>query len=411
MVAILQCGGDVADRLERQAVFNEQVKYSEAWRYADWAGTDAHLALLVDEEGDVRWLGRAQGGRRLTSRDRIVHVSEIEEVEPTPFTGLGDRLPAIHRKAVERWGILPEGAGSALIQVLSGALPGYEELIRRLGRPADTRLPPNARGELLGQQRDAVGLLLDIGLGGDARKTLRNWDVPPVDAPFLAGMADYPAHEDHLIKHDTERFTEWVNVPSVRAGWHVFSQGRKKMFVMDANRTSVEATLGVDVVYFNEARDSFVLVQYKKMTREYSQASGDVYYRPDSGLTAELERMRKVDQLCTQAPGEFRLLETACWLKLCKPTPQLDPAKLVDGMYFARSHFEELLDTCRGPKGGTRIGYDNTPRHLTNTMFTDLVSGGWIGSRGPGTDEIRKLIRESLETRHAIVVGIQQDGS
>lgn len=40
-------------------------------------------------------------------------------------------------------------------------------------------------------------------------------------------------------------------------------------------------------------------------------------------------------------------------------------------------------------------------------MFIDLVKDGWIGSRGAATDQIEQLIRESLETRHAVLVGIQ----
>lgn len=39
------------------------------------------------------------------------------------------------------------------------------------------------------------------------------------------------------------------------------------MFVMNANRTPVERTLGVDLVYWNEQERAFVLVQYKKMVR------------------------------------------------------------------------------------------------------------------------------------------------
>ncbi|MDQ2848497.1 MAG: hypothetical protein M3Y77_19620 [Actinomycetota bacterium] len=76
-------------------------------------------------------------------------------------------------------------------------------------------------------------------------------------------------------------------------------------------------------------------------------------------------------------------------------------------MYLARSHFEELLNKSAGPRGGKQLTYDNVPRHITNTMFIDLVKDGWIGSRGAATGQIEELIQQSLATRHAVVVGIE----
>jgi hypothetical protein len=76
-------------------------------------------------------------------------------------------------------------------------------------------------------------------------------------------------------------------------------------------------------------------------------------------------------------------------------------------MYFAREHFEELLQTCRGPRGGVGLTYDNTSRHLSNTMFIELVRDGWIGSRGAATKQLQSLVQESITTGHAVMFGIQ----
>lgn len=267
-----------------------------------------------------------------------------------------------------------------------------------------------AHAELLSQERDAAGMLLDIGLGGTSRKALREWAPPAADAPFLHGMRNYSALEDHLIDHDVGRFLAWVQVPNVRVGWHTFTEGRRQIFIMNANRTAVERTLGVDVVYLNQTTRSFILVQYKKMRRESTGRGDSLFYRPDDDIDAELKRMARIDELCARVNGDFRLLPSACWMKLCEPDPNIiDPATLIKGMYFAREHFLELMTSCKGPRGGTRIGYENAPRYLNNTMFTNLVADGWIGSSGPATKEIERLIRDSLETGHAVMVGIQGD--
>jgi hypothetical protein len=181
---------------------------------------------------------------------------------------------------------------------------------------------------------------------------------------------------------------------------------------MNANRTAVEHTLGVDVVYWNEQRSSFVLVQYKKLRREGNDNEGTTQpeYRPDHNLGGELERMRQVDARCTPQPGDFRLLSTPCWLKLCNPSGRVgDASDLIKGMYFAREHFEELIRTCRGPKGGTVITYENSTRHLSNTLFIELVQDGWIGSSGSASDQIRDIVRESISTGHSVLFGAQTE--
>ena len=409
MVAILWCDGDVVERLGRLAAFNKPLEYTEAWRWGDWKGRAAHLALLIADDA-IRWLGRVRGGKHVTNLDRTVGITEIEEIEPISLRRLGNQLPEPHNDAAQHRGILTPATGAAVVAALRELLPAHGDLITHLGRPTENVLPRGPRGELLNQQRDAVGMLLNIGVGSTGRGALRSWSLPPVEAPFLAGMSAYAALEDSLISHDVDRFASWVEAPSVQVAWRAFSEGRRRMFIMNANRTAVEHTLGVDVVYYNETRHSFVLVQYKKMRREPIGTRGALFYRPDDQLAVELDRMGEVDSLCVAPPGEFRLLSKACWLKLCDPDSRIeDPAALIKGMYFAREHLEELLTSCRGPRNGTRIGYDNVQRYLNNTMFTDLVADGWIGSHGPATTEIGRLIRESLETGHAVVVGIQSD--
>ncbi len=117
---------------------------------------------------------------------------------------------------------------------------------------------------------------------------------------------------------------------------------------MNANRTPVEHTLGVDVVYFNEARGSFVLVQYKKMREEGSDGRKALSYRPDDSLDDELERMRRIDALCMEQSGEFRLLTTACWMKLCNPTrPRCYRVRRPVGLIIARSGADDLGTAAR----------------------------------------------------------------
>jgi hypothetical protein len=409
MVAIMELDSQVRKHLRKQAERGKPAEYSEAWREEQWPDSRSHLAVLVADNAVVR-VGRVRAGQGVTSRDRRVTVAEISEIRPPiSVDELKEFLVDEYRHIVDRRGLLLPGEDPALIEAILSVQPGLEGLISHLGRPDVATSENDHRAEVLNQQRDAVGVLIDIGIGGEGKKVLRSWVEPAADAPFLEGLSNL-ALEDDLIGHDIERFGSWVEVPNARVGMKVFREGNRRMFVMDANRTPIEQTLGVDVVYFNEARDSFVLVQYKKMRPDSKGGKGRQYYRPDEGLDKELRRMRAVDELCGPVAGEFRLYPMPCWMKLCDPDPRIDDqAALIKGMYLAREHFEELMNTCKGPQGGIRFGYDNVSRYLNNTTFTDLVRDGWIGSRGPATKEIQRLIRASLDSGKAVVVGIQRN--
>jgi hypothetical protein len=175
---------------------------------------------------------------------------------------------------------------------------------------------------------------------------------------------------------------------------------------MNANNKGPEATLGVDVIYYHEERKAFVLVQYKKMRKE--GRANRLSYRPDTRLAGQLERMRKLDERSAGIVGDFPLLSTPCWLKLCDPSPKVDRLdEWIRGMYLAREYFEELLEGRKGLRGGVRLGYDNVPRHVTNTLFVDLVRDGWIGTRGTATDEVMTAVRESLAADRAVMLGVQ----
>jgi hypothetical protein len=61
MVAVID-SDDISELLALRSIRQGRDSYTTvSWRSDEWNGAKFHLALLVDEEGDVRWLGRAQG--------------------------------------------------------------------------------------------------------------------------------------------------------------------------------------------------------------------------------------------------------------------------------------------------------------------------------------------------------------
>jgi hypothetical protein len=324
---------------------------------------------------------------------------------------LQEELPKRFKKALDRDGQLPLATGNQVVKALKELRPGAVELIDRLQKSVDAHFTAGEDGEILRQQADSVGLAFEIAMFD--RGLLRSWSPPGTDVPFLQGMPhDEVALEDHLVIHDSERFGDWAPVGVNQVAWRAFTSGTKRLYVMNANRTSVENKLGVDLIYYNESRHSFVMVQYKKLTKDKVKDSAKISlgYRPDGNLTKEMKRMKEIDQICTGSSGDFRLHETPCWLKLCDPSQEVrDLAKLIPGMYFARQHFEDLQKICIGPRGGVRITYENSGRHVSNTLFARLVSGGWIGTRGTSSDLVRDVLRASLETGRSVTLAVEND--
>jgi hypothetical protein len=90
---------------------------------------------------------------------------------------------------------------------------------------------------------------------------------------------------------------------------------------------------------------------------------------------------------------------------------------LMKGMYLPLELVDVLLTDPRfcTEGGNLCVGWDSTKRHeppyLTNTEFTDLFRGGWVGSWGSTTDQISILINQALERGLMVSVALRDSGS
>jgi hypothetical protein len=244
MVAVID-SGDISELLEyRRYIQRRRGSYSVAWRKDLWQGAASHLALLLDEENKVRWLGRARGRKRVSDRERRVEVTEIEEFAGPSLEDLRNRLPERQRQGLGV-GILSEAVGRALIQALLSMHPEQTRLIERLSRQDQFSVPSGNRGLVLNEQRDGTGLLLDMA--GIGREALGEWELTEQQPSFLAGLERRPVSENTLINHDISRFPGLIAAESWHVDWHVFNGSRRQLFVMNANMEPLEETLGSTV--------------------------------------------------------------------------------------------------------------------------------------------------------------------
>lgn len=355
-------------------------------------------------------IARLRGSGRPSTTDDRVFVADPQVLDPPlPIHDLVSQMPPIHRPAVrqaaEATGTeVDDPLGAEVLSQLVWLRPELADVIERLIRFAREAIE-GEEAPVIAMERDAVKLALAL-----AGFNLDDADRLNVDAVggYLARL-EYQPREESLSGYDATRFPGWEPLPGTRTDWTEFTDGRHYVRVWNVNNTKLEHTLGVDLIYRQLNNDTFVLVQYKKMTR---RGPGDWGYHPDDQLEAELERMRMVDGQAEQPAGNprsWRLFPKGCFIKLVRPPDYVDrnSDRLLGGIYLPVPYFDAVRahGSAVGARGGEWLGYKTVDRYLTTELFVDLVRQGWIGTRGVTTHMIQLLVDAALGERHSLIIG------
>lgn len=403
--------------------------YTEPLPSELWHGSRSDIALVLDPAMEqICFICIARKGNRVSTRFSKVTLSSLHTFEPVRVSdwlaGIKPRFGHHLRSAIERPGVaVPPATWNEAIAVLIALRPQLGRVLERL----QLQLNPDIgltgqRREIFAQEKDATGVALDIaGLG---RSALGSWQLAGNEpAPWLSGLAEGRTREDVLITHDASRVPDWWPLREPSVGVVEFADRKdNRLTVMNVNRTPVESVTGVDLLYYRHAPASFVLVQYKRLLKQSAAEQAAFLPGADHNLERELQRMRDVDALGDAIPpasdgqaldpvAEYRLHPRASWLKLCSPEP-FDPAgdALIPGMYLPLDFYDRLAldDLTLGPRGGRRLDRGRVPRWLPNTLFVQLMSECWIGSRGLHTDQLSQIVSDALAGHRSVVIAAEE---
>lgn len=401
--------------------------FSDALSARDWEFKDYEVCLISFGGGaiDVACLG--QRGKIVASAKYRVSFSLFVALDALPFNAIGEKIgaalrPHLVRSSSGRGGRVPPETWREAFAEIKRQRPAAAEALDNLVllKAASKRVFAGAGVEVVALERDAVGVALDIfDQSKQLRKdTLTRW-APPSDAldalpPFLDGVNAIRLTEEQMLSHDANIFPGDGGV-STRFGRR-FTLANRVLDVAYLNRTTVEKTLGVDLVYYNHTFAAYTLVQYKRMVKERlrDDRPESSVFRPssDGNFQPELVRMRDFRSRLPDGWGgqrdwaAYRLDGDGFFFKFCPSiTLEVLSGELIKGLYLPREYMESLLNSTitNGPQGGKLISYENVQRHLSNTDFTSLVQHGWIGTRGLSTLEVTDVIRRSLEAGRAVV--------
>lgn len=324
------------------------------------------------------------------------------------------------RSSTGRGKRVPSATWNELVKIIKRLRPDQASELDRLFllRAGAQQKIHSVGAEQVALERDAIGVALDIfDASSELRqRTLRRWVPPAIPLPpFLKGIEQNHLTEEQMLAHDSKVFPQAEAVPT-RIG-ATFTIGERTLSVVYLNRTAVEKSLGIDLIYYNHQFDAYTLVQYKRMKKERVKENDlDAWaFRPSSDRNFEME-IRRMQKFRKENPDEwtkdrswklYRLNGDGFFFKLCPSiTLEVLSTDLIRGCYLPREYTESLLlsKETEGPRGGKLLSFENIQRHLNNSEFTNLVRDGWIGTRDHSTSLITELIADALDRERAVVI-------
>jgi hypothetical protein len=387
-----------------------------------WSGADRELFLIIDNEGYAFCYALARkstptstGQTRIQFIEYVVFPASIlaDEILSQKNIDLNyflDKMPINE----ENWNLIRD--------YILRLFPDLEEQLIRIEKnkiSSDIIVNENSTA-IYAQERDAINLSLRISgfSENEITRTQSDFGNTTQRSPFILSMLEnslvYRIREDTMIIHDLGIFGDFRLIGKDVRGFIELENKTSRLTVYNVNRNDLEKTLGVDLIYYMHKYKSFVMVQYKRMKKEGT----DFIYRPDSdkNFMAEVSRMHLFDfELVYNLPyknhTDYRLNSKLFFFKLC-PVEQVNPKspEMIEGMYFPLDFWNcnYVSNSAIGSHGGIRISRNNTERYLNNTDFINLYKHGWIGTQIINQDLISKIIYDSLNKNHSLILAIKK---
>lgn len=269
----------------------------------------------------------------------------------------------------------------------------------------------------MAMQKDSFGLAMDMS-SFDRQHLVQNERINRNPTHYAERLKNRQVNviEEQVLAQDAAFFDNWdirrdgTNVVRVQ---FQKKDSQERLSIISANRTRIEESLGVDLVYHSDRFDSFVLVQYKMMRRTNFD---DFVYRPagDPKFHEQLARMEAVNQTFRAdttpigfSPKHYRMYPGTFFFKFCPNQAVFDPlsAELIDGIYLPLDYWREFERTegSLGPREGQRVSWRGAERRLNNTTFTQLVRFGWIGSRHVDSGLLHERVADALAAGRTVI--------
>ena len=158
-----------------------------------------------------------------------------------------------------------------LLKALAAKIPEHGPQFRDLMEAVKSaaKPPKKVRGGIEVYERDAIATAIQAWRGESLRKRILREAIPPFTVPvasFLQNLHQVSIREDPQIIHDSGSFPGMEVAARHAIGSVILADGDEYLTILNCNRQPLETTLGVDLIYYSHRYDSFVMVQYKRMS-------------------------------------------------------------------------------------------------------------------------------------------------
>lgn len=391
---------------------------SESFSSQDWNLQGREFVFLASQGAQItlfaavilKKTGAGGGTKRVNLRSiDILHIdppiSASEASCPEALEASVSMADDVRRFDPENWRVLND-----LIRRLRPQLAERLDELNALRTAVPGAIPIDSRTTRLFEERDAVGLALDIA-GVDRKQIFRS--VRQIDTANATSILDIidaqPIAERSIIESDCAALQLALSGEMASARFKDDRQRDVRVYVLDS--TPLETATGVDLLLYQHQYRSFLLVQYKAM--EYDQIKRTWTYRvTGSNVEVQLNAMEHVRAALPQAAplklSDLRLCEEPFFFKFCERRVVAPSDEgLSAGLTMTASalqHFLGLPEACTGRS--LDVGYENCPRYLNNTEFVYLAKAGWLGSQGAATDAIAQILAARERGRIGILAVI-----
>lgn len=248
--------------------------------------------------------------------DEPISNYEIDEEYFVPSISTPERLK---RTDSDTW--------AALIKKILKLRPYDAEAINQLiiYRETELRLLGQSdRVARLNEQRDALGLTLDIAQLNRST-VLKELKINKADEAnsILELLDTIPIQERSMLEHDARLFELMLGKQKYHSAIFTNDSDRSvRIHVVD--HTDIETVLGVDLIIYSTCFENFLLLQYKRMSKNNS---GWCYHvSPSSNLYRQLASMASFRSAVASASPlpspptlwSFRLSDNPFYFKFCE---------------------------------------------------------------------------------------------
>lgn len=270
------------------------------------------------------------------------------------------------------------------------------------------------RAAVLAEQRDALGVAIEMLFGEPARRVLLNSSSvikSETAESYIDTLDEEYLREDLIITGDFIDVPGWEFDTTIKKHKRRFKIGRRSLDVIMANRTLIEEATGVDLLYHDVNADTYVFIQYKRLVRDSRLSPFRYWPSSDTSYQEELEKMRAADAYLRNLGSSgglqsYRSSGSPFFFKFCKSLVlEARMSQLSDGFYVPLDLWELFVSAGpRGPKGGLSVSESSMTKRMSNEVFMGLFNRGMLGSQPEAGPTMKNVVDRALKNDRSVVV-------